>query len=238
MSALAPPVAGKNAIRWQPMKNDRSISPLRRVNLIPSSDRWSKTNRTAPLSRARVFERIIHPVTNRPDSSCRNCFKCCRQNLKSTQEKHDLRRFAIDTGEQGVVHRFHASRLPPIAAHRFWHQPQMRWHPIDIKKKTRDCRVRVPQAQDRRRSCWCHTRWGRRKVSFSDSSGVRCGARALASIWWRPFTGISQAGIIASVPGCGATGRWNRGSISRTANRHSRELAAAAIRPARDILAR
>ena len=44
----------KNAIRWQPMKNDRSISPLRRVNVIPSSDRWSKTNRTAPLSRARA----------------------------------------------------------------------------------------------------------------------------------------------------------------------------------------
>ena len=81
------PSPEKNAIRLQPMENDRSISPLRRDNVIPSSDRWSKKIvQRRFLERARVFERIIHPATNRPDSSCRNCFKFCRQKLKSTQE--------------------------------------------------------------------------------------------------------------------------------------------------------
>lgn len=185
-----------------------------------------------------MFGRIIHPVTNRPDSSCRNCFKCCRQNLKSTQEKHDLRRFAIDTREQRVVNRFHAGRLPPIGAHRFWHQPQMRWHPIDIKKRhaiaafayrkpkvdavlagaipggaDEKYRFRIQAASDEERERW--RRYG----------GVHL--RGLAKLE------LSHLCRVAARPG-----RWNRGSISRTDNRHSRELAAAAIPPARDILAR
>lgn len=114
----------------------------------------------------------------------------------------------------------------------------MRWHPIDIKKRHaiaafayRKPKVdavlagAIPGGADEK--------YRFRIQAASDEERER----------WRRYGGLHLRGLaklelshlcrVAARPG-----RWNRGSISRTDNRHSRELAAAAIPPARDILAR